>query len=449
MSSAGDAGRAGMHGETADRPLTERLLALLDHLGLERVHVAAQMPAEIAGLAARCSERLAGVVLSTPTRLDPAPFVPVAGRLLVIAGDGGMSAAVADHAARELPSVKKVTLAGYDVRGWSDVVAERTDAVVGAMLDFLAGHKATTPAALPQQGSYAGISFTVTGQGPALVLLPYFLAPTQWDAALPRLAERFTVIALGGPHVGGVALLEDRARCPSYRGMVRTLLDVIAPAPGEQILDIGCGSGALDRLVVHRYGNANPLTAIDLNPFLLREAAALAAAEGMTIDFRRGNAEALPFDDASFDCLFSVTMLEECDADRALAEMYRVLRPGGRAGVIVRSIDLPQWWHLDLAEPVRAKAIVPPPSNSERGIADASLYRRAREAGFDDLTCFPALVTLDNPDGPVWRHREDHTLALLSASEAETWRGLAAAARAENLLFMAHPMHCVVGIKPL
>jgi hypothetical protein len=58
-------------------------------------------------------------------------------------------------------------------------------------------------------------------------------------------------------------------------------------------------------------------------------------------------------------------------------------------------------------------------------------------------------VTLDRPDGPVWRHREDHTVALLTAAEAETWRGLAAAARAENLLFMAHPMHCVVGVKPL
>ena len=115
----------------------------------------------------------------------------------------------------------------------------------------------------------------------------------------------------------------------------------------------------------------------------------------------------------------------------------------------MRAIDLPQWWHLDLPEPVRAKAVVPPPSNSERGIADASLYRRMRAAGFGDLTCFPALVTLDRPDGPVWRHREDHTVAMLSAAEAGTWRGLADAARAENLLFMAHPMHCVVGVKPL
>ena len=51
---------------------------------------------------------------------------------------------------------------------------------------------------------------------------------------------------------------------------------------------------------------------------------------GPRIRFLPGNAEALTFPDASFDAVFSVTVLEECDADRALAEMRRVLRPGGR-----------------------------------------------------------------------------------------------------------------------
>ena len=85
---------------------------------------------------------------------------------------------------------------------------------------------------------------------------------------------------------------------------------------------------------------------------------------------------------------------------------------------------------------------MPPPSNSDRGIADASLYRRVRAAGFANLTCFPALVTLDRPDGPVWRHREDHTVALLSASEADTWRGLAAAWRGEE----AFRQECLVAL---
>jgi ubiquinone/menaquinone biosynthesis C-methylase UbiE len=244
--------------------------------------------------------------------------------------------------------------------------------------------------------------------------------------------------------------LEDRARAPTYQAMFRTLIDLMAPKPGEAILDVGCGAGSLDRLLAKRLGGANPITAMDTNPFLLREAEALAKADGLDglIRFAPGNAEALPFGDASFDCIFSVTVLEECDADRALAEMMRVARPGGRIGVIVRSIDLPQWWSADVPESLCQRAKTPPQSVGARGVADASLYRRARQAGLSDLTCFPALVTLDRPEGPIWRYREDHLTAQLSPSETAAWQAARDAAAGQGLLFMAHPMHCVVGHKP-
>ena len=81
-------------------------------------------------------------------------------------------------------------------------------------------------------------------------------------------------------------------------------------------------------------------------------------------------------------------------------------------------------------------------------MADASLYRRARQAGLRDLTCFPALVTLDRPEGPIWRYREDHLMAQLSPSETAAWQAARDVAARQGLLFMAHPMHCVVGHKP-
>ena len=73
----------------------------------------------------------------------------------------------------------------------------------------------------------------------------------------------------------------------------------------------------------------------------------LAEAEGSAPASISGPAtpKRLPFADASFDCIFSVTVLEECDAGKAIAEMVRVARPGGRIGVVVRAIDLPQWWN--------------------------------------------------------------------------------------------------------
>jgi ubiquinone/menaquinone biosynthesis C-methylase UbiE len=299
-------------------------------------------------------------------------------------------------------------------------------------------------------GTYAGIPYQITGSGPALVLMPFFLAPSQWEPAIPDLSRKFTVIVLGGRYLGGVAALEDRARGSSYAGMINTLFDEIAPEHGDTILDVGCGSGALDRLLARRFGEANPITAADINPFLLREAAALAEEEGLAgrITFRAGNAERLPFPGASFDHAYTVTVLEECDADLALRELFRVVRPGGRVGVIVRAIDMPQWWHLDLPEAIRRKANVPPQSVGPRAVADASLYRRMFAAGFEALTCFPALVTFDRPDGPIWRYREDHVLAQLEDAETAVWRTARETARQAGLLFMANPLHRAVGRKP-
>lgn len=428
---------------------TERLLQLWDHLGIGIAHIATQMPADIAGLAAGSPSRLGGVVLCVPNRLDPAPFGAVGDRLLMICGERGLTTDATARAKELLPRARRTVLPDYDAPGWADVVADRTDDIAGEMTGFLDSLTATILASPAREGTHAGISYRIEGAGPALVLLPFFLAPSQWAPAIPRLAQKFTVITLGGSFLGGVAVLEDRARAPTYQAMFRTLIDLMAPAPGEAILDVGCGAGSLDRLLARRLGAANAITAIDTNGFLLHEAELLAKAEGLDglLRFAPGNAEALPFADESFDCLFSVTVLEECDADRALAEMVRVAQPGGRVGVIVRSLDLPQWWNVAAPDAMRAKMVVPPQSVGAKGVADASLYRRAQAAGLADLTCFPSLVTLDRPDGPIWRYREDHLLSQLNREETTLWRAARHAADEQDLLFMAHPMHCVVGRK--
>jgi SAM-dependent methyltransferase len=218
-------------------------------------------------------------------------------------------------------------------------------------------------------------------------------------------------------------------------------------APEGRILDVGCGSGALDRLLAARLGPGARIDAIDVNPFLLREASDLAVNFGERIRFAQGSALALPFADATFDCIFSVTVLEECDADAALAEMMRVARPGARIGIVVRAIDMPQWWNLALPAAVRAKADIPPQSVSPRGVADASLYARMRRAGLVDLRAFPALLTLDRPQGPIWRYREDHVLSRLSRVETAVWEAARAAAARDGLLLQAHALHCAVATK--
>jgi Methyltransferase domain len=354
----------------------DRLVSLWGHLGLRTAHAAAQIPADLNGFAGLHPERIAGLLLCEAPGIDPEPFAALAPRLTLIAGDAGLSGKVADAAAPQLPGCRRVALAGYDEPTWVDCVSDRTEAIVAALRELPGDASVLTVAS--DGGSHAGITYRIHGTGPALVLLPLLLAPSQWDAAVPELARHYSVIVLGGRHLGGVALLEDRARSPSYAGMVKTLFDVVAPAAGDAILEVGCGSGALLRLLARELGGANPLTGMDLNPFLLREAAALVEEDGLAdrIGFREGNAERLPFEDASFDHAYSITVLEECDADLALAELRRVVRPGGRVGVVVRATDMPHPWNVDLPEALRARVDNRPPLVGPRGVADRSLYAR-------------------------------------------------------------------------
>ena len=433
----------------SENPLspTDRLVALLDHLGIGRAHVASQIPSDIAGLAARHPERIGRIVCVTPVRLDPAPFTGVADRMLMIAGEYGPTFETVLRAATRLPGAQRFVLDSYEAQGWSDTAADRTGELVAAMAGFLADSPADAPKGAGA-GTHAEISYRIEGSGPALVLLPFFLAASQWAPAIPGLAKHFTVITLGGRHLGGVAMLEDRAAMPSYRAMFKSLVETMAPAPGEPILDVGCGAGSLDRLLARLV--PGQITAIDPNGFMLGEAAAIAAAEGLgdRIDFRPGNAEALPFADASFGCAFSVTVLEECDADKALAEIIRVTRPGGRIAIAVRATDLPQWWNLDLPDAIQRKVAAPPRSVAPSGCADASLYRRMRQAGLVDLVSHPMLITLDRPEGPIWRYREDHVLSVLDADELPVWHEARARAAATGTLICSHALHCCIGTRP-
>jgi SAM-dependent methyltransferase len=431
--------------------IVERLSSLMQHLQLEAACFATQIPSDIADLVARSPERVSGLVLCVPTRLDPRPFAHVASRLLLIAGQVGLSADASRRALAQLPGAQDCILPGYNAQGWSDVIADRPTEVIGAMISFLRRTCSGLPIASPRatSGTHAGLDYRIVGQGPPLVLLPFLLAPSQWEPALAELGQHFAVIQVGGRHIGGVAVLEDRARAPTYRAMFRHLMDVMAPPSDARILDVGCGSGALDRLLATRLGTAARIDAIDVNAFLLREAAALAGEFGDRIAFTPGSALALPFPGETFDCVFSVTVLEECDANQAIAEMLRVARPGARIGIVVRAIDLAQWWNLELPAAISAIARVPPQSVGPGGVADASLYARMRSAGMVDLCAFPALITLDQPGGPIWRYREDDVLSRLSPEDVVAWSDARAKAARHGVLVQAHALHCAVGTKPI
>jgi ubiquinone/menaquinone biosynthesis C-methylase UbiE len=106
---------------------------------------------------------------------------------------------------------------------------------------------------------------------------------------------------------------------------------------GRRVLEVGCGIG-VDSIQLANRGFA--VTAVDLTENALAVARQFAAHRGVSIDFRLGNAEGLDFPDQSFDAVYSFGVLHHTpDIERSVAEVRRVLRPGGTAYVMLYHRD--------------------------------------------------------------------------------------------------------------
>jgi ubiquinone/menaquinone biosynthesis C-methylase UbiE len=437
---------------TADVVLSveERLRRLLRHLGIDQAHFAGRLPRDWSGLAAACPEVVSS--LTVIGGLDPRTVEHLAAKLLVVSGDRGSVAEAVRGAMGRLPGAQLVALSDYDLQGWSDVAAERAGELADGMLQFLGRMTAPASIALGEgEGEAAGITYRIRGAGPPLVLLPMFLAPSQWEPLVARLSEQYCTITLGGGALGAVAILESRGHAVGYLQMVRTLLEETQLRPGEAILEVGCGTGVLDRWLAHRTGGAHRMIGVDINPYLLKEARALARRDGLegALQFRDGNAESLPFADNSFDVTISVTVIEEADADRMLAEMVRVTKPQGRVAVVARAMDMPFLVNAPLRAAIKAKAEAPGAVGGvgPQGCADASLYRRLRSAGLTGVKMLPQLAAFDVADAVMLQFMQDQLLPKLSQEEAREWHTAREQAEAEGTFFMTFPHHCAVGTK--
>jgi SAM-dependent methyltransferase len=116
------------------------------------------------------------------------------------------------------------------------------------------------------------------------------------------------------------------------------LRETLAPEPGERVLEIGPGTGYYTLDLATWVGPDGTVEIFDLQQEMLdhtmRRVEQRRSANGAglaPVTATRGDAQALPYDDATFDAVVLVTVLGEIpDPERALAEVARVVRPGGR-----------------------------------------------------------------------------------------------------------------------
>jgi ubiquinone/menaquinone biosynthesis C-methylase UbiE len=126
--------------------------------------------------------------------------------------------------------------------------------------------------------------------------------------------------------------------------IARHLVALARLEPQARVLDVGCGTGIVSRLAAEALGPEGRVVGLDLSDGMLRKAAELsrAAPGGDRIEFRKGDAERLDFDAASFDATLSLYALRHLPHPRvALKEMLRVARPGSIAVVGVGSAAPP------------------------------------------------------------------------------------------------------------
>jgi ubiquinone/menaquinone biosynthesis C-methylase UbiE len=150
-----------------------------------------------------------------------------------------------------------------------------------------------------------------------------------------RLAARFGKSA---PCPASLAWIVDN---PIRRRYMRPVLGRIGICPGERVLELGPGPGAFTLGAAQRAGTEGHLIAVDIQPEMIAQVERRVGEAGLTnVETHVASAHNLPLDSESVDRAFLITVLPEIpDRKRALAELRRVLRPGGMLSITEEFYD--------------------------------------------------------------------------------------------------------------
>lgn len=209
-----------------------------------------------------------------------------------------------------------------------------------------------------------------------------------------------------------------------YLGALRRFLPRVLIGPAPSVLDVGCGTGINLLEAASVLGPCRRLHGIDLAPRMIDEARRKAAATGVSAKFEVGDAEHIALDDASFDLVICNSVYHWFpDRSRAVAEMSRVLRPGGQVILICVADPGFQEW-VRVVDDVRRRLLqeqrscLPPlPTPAEMmdhlcraGLSLEHLEYEVRPTAVPDKSAFLQTMAVIAPtwiaDFPAGRHGE-------------------------------------------
>jgi len=232
----------------------------------------------------------------------------------------------------------------------------------------------------------------------------------------------------------------DDPPMPDVAAQWRHYFSVLGCEPGHRVLDVGCDRGDADHLLLELAPGIGGVVGLDRSTKRIAEAFALLRRRGAParVTFVTGDGAHLPFRDASFQRVFSADTLEWISSPlRAIAELKRVLAPGGQALLVHTDFEMQAF---EGGDPVLTREITHRFTHSG---PDGRIGRRlgvlAREAGFQNIETQVYTLVNERYEPGCYAHRLSELMVswlrqkkLMPARTLQGWRESLAAAAAEG-----------------